>query len=265
MTRAIGISFKAALAAPACAVIATASLATGHWQCLIRAAQGAALPDCMHLPGTTTEIARTPRANRKLEQLAIRLSHSIVAKESIYQRLVRDVGKIHMEYPGTANINYFPIVRGSVILLHMTSGAREQVERGQYHAWDCLNRHYKLSSFQVTPRGAVRLEFSGEFAGRQLASLYAGLPGMEWAEPIVAIGDSSTICVTPDRGIWHYVFDQASGDCASGCSNHDLTYFTVSDDGRVHVLDQWNNRSAEARPSWAQKYWNAAACRGRPS
>jgi hypothetical protein len=95
-----------------------------------------------------------------------------------------------------------------------------------------------------------------------LAERYAELPGVEDASEEIRLGDGSTICVTPDEPAWHYVVDQGSGDCPSGCIDHDFSYFVTTEDGAVTPSGSWTSRSGDPTPSWVTQYVTGKACHG---
>lgn len=214
---------------------------------------GGACGDVGH--GTEAEIAATPRAEPNLELLALSLSDGLTADQAIYERVVRDVGAIREGHPDVADIAYFPPHDGKGLLLTTTSEAADRIEAGDYVAeWDCLNEHYEMQSVMVEPLGMsdafVLLQLDGLYDLTILAPDYAGLPGVDGAGPNLAGGDGPTICAEIDGETYHYVFDDAGGDCPAGCTTHDYTYFTVAADGTIERVGSWSNDSAEARPDW---------------
>src|SRR3954468_4104087 len=99
---------------------------------------------CTALPGTAAELAATPRADENLEMLAIRLSHGIVAEDTVYQRLVRDIGAIRRLEPKVRGIRYMPPDDGQTLFVDFDFDEKGMAESqsGQYQAWNCFNRHF---------------------------------------------------------------------------------------------------------------------------
>lgn len=89
---------------------------------------------------------------------------------------------------------------------------------GDYHNWDCLNRHYRVVNITPFSGDGVTITFGGRFNQHKLGELYSSLRGVKWAVPVMHVGDGPTIYVTRENVSWHYVFDDATGDCLSGCS-----------------------------------------------
>jgi len=216
---------------------------------------------------TATEIASTPRADFNLELLALKLSPGkVVADQAIYDRVVRDVGAIRALQPAIATVGFFPPNDGRTILLAMTREISEQMQRGDYHDWDCLNTTYGastpfdfVSAFDSVFGVAIKLK--GTYSIALLDLEYGRLPGVKSAEPGVAGGDGPTICVTPGPTTWHYAFDAASGDCPGGCTEHHDWHFATEGDGTVTPLGSWNSQDGMPAPAWVAQYASRSVCR----
>lgn len=188
------------------------------------------------------EIASTPRANTNLELLALKFSTNIVAEQAIYDRLVRDVGAIDAVVATVAGIAYFPPYDGRALLLSIDAEAFSEMQQKRYTDWDCLNQAYVTKRIDFSPATVpgfspfVTLTLKGIYELTQVAAQYAALRGIKSAGPNTGGGDGPTICVKREGDLWHYVFDQASGDCLAGCIDHVFTHFTTNAAGAVTPL-----------------------------
>lgn len=213
---------------------------------------------------TDAELALTPREDENLEQLAIVATMRVVAGSEQYQRVVRDVGIIREMRPDLRSIEFLPDFSQDLIVRADEETIASMVE-GTYGAWECLNRRFKVSDIRFgegTPDRAD-LVFDGVYHIPTLAERYAELPGVQAATGGIRFGGGSTICVTSTPGEWHYVVDQGSGDCESGCIDHDYSYFISHADGRVVPSGSWANRSPDPKPPWVTAYVNSRACHGQ--
>jgi hypothetical protein len=223
---------------------------------------------CTALPGTAAELAATPRADENLEMLAIRLSHGIVAEDTVYQRLVRDIGAIRQLEPKVRGIRYMPSDDGQTLFIEADFDFDEkgmvESQSGRYQAWNCLNRHFGVLG--TRPLGErTLLVLKGRYDMRAVADLYAGLPGVRYTEPnqTTTIGWYTNIYVTPSKGRWHYVFDGRGGGCVGGCPEKAAFYFIVTDGSAPEYVGKWAGPPGQARPvregrvqppKWVQLY-----------
>jgi len=213
-----------------------------------------AATDCPVLPGTPAEIAQTPRADQNLELLALSLSAGLTADQAVYDRVVQDVQSIRSLQPQLADVTYHPAYVNQ-ILVGASPDTLEEMDRGAYKSWDCLNQQYKLKS-KTRASTAMVLQFDGIFDLKQLSALYAALPEVTYAEPNLILGGASSIYVTPDTSQWHYVLDVASDDCEAGCINHQLYYFVTNDGGAAEYVADWLVAPDTQAPEWVAKYWS---------
>jgi hypothetical protein len=213
-----------------------------------------AASDCPALPGTPAEIAQTPRAEQNLELLALSLSAGLTADQAVYDRVVRDVQSIRSLQPQLADVTYHPAYVNQIVV-GASPDTLEEMDRGAYKTWDCLNQQYKLKSKRLGSAFMV-LQFDGIFDLEQLSVLYAALPEITYAEPDRIVGDASSIYVTRDTSEWHYVLDVASDDCEAGCINHQLYYFVTNDGGAAEYVADWLVAPDTQAPEWVAKYWS---------
>jgi hypothetical protein len=213
-----------------------------------------------------TELAATPRADENLELLALKLTPGkIIANQATYDRVIRDVETIRAQQPELKGIRFYPAGDGRTLMLAVSAETLSEMQRGDYHSWDCLNAtYYAKEPFTYSTGGApasVTLELRGIYAIALLAADYARLPGVMSATPGVGGGDGPTICVTPTSDTWHYVFDAASGDCPGGCIDHAYSYFTTEPAGDVKAVDTWSTQAGLPAPAWVATYASRSVCR----
>jgi hypothetical protein len=214
------------------------------------------------------DLTLTPRPDVNLELLALKLSPGrIVADQAVYDRVVADVTAIRSRRPDLTAIAFYPPDDGRTIDLKVLLATSEQMQRGDYHGWDCLNATYGASKpFQFTPLGdgtvSVDIELRGIYAIKILSRDYSRLPEVKDATPGVGGGDGPTICVTPGADAWDYVFDAASGDCPGGCTMHDYSHFVTHPDGTIVVGETWNDQGGPPVPAWVTEYASRSVCRG---
>lgn len=204
----------------------------GLWAFLLVAVCVAGEPNrCNNLPGSAAELAATPRDDENLEMLAIELSPGVTAVQAIYDRLKRDVAAIHALEPRVHAVTYWEPYDGS-LLVSLDPASMLLVQRGQYHAWDCLNRHYG-GSLGWVGRSWVLIRFKGRYNGRLLAKPYVALPGVTSVDlnTRTTVSTPANIYVTREEGSWHYLFDNRCPACNEPQPDRAVYYFRVSDDG----------------------------------
>jgi len=204
---------------------------------------------------SAAELAATPREFPELELLALKFSSGIVADQVIYDRFVADVTAIHRQAPDLADVTYYPPNDGRSLILQVDASTYDSMQAGTYDAWSCLNDAYGSSDPSFLDFGSFSASFTlrGTYDLAQVGAQYAALPGVMNAEPGVG-GRGPTICVTRNGETWHYVVDQASGDCPSGCIDHKYTHFSSSAAGAVTNL-------GEPSPAELAQYASTEACR----
>jgi hypothetical protein len=217
---------------------------------------------------TPEEIAATPREDTNLEQLALRHSDGIVADQDVYDRIVRDVTRIRAEDADVSEIGYWPPNDGKTLLLGVDGATWDAMQSDGYSDWNCLIDSYPVENttyekYTSLDMYTVQIELRGIYNLEPIAAQFAELPGVSSAEPNFGIGDGPTICLTPSDAVWHYVFDQAGGDCPAGCTTHLYTYFTVSsDDGTIERVGSWGTEgSSSPAPDWVAQYASREVCR----
>jgi hypothetical protein len=187
------------------------------------------------------ERALTPREDINLENLALTLSDGVVADQEVYERLVRDVGNIRMDYPEVESIAYYGAGSTSV-MLEVDEDTLNDMEHGRYSDWNCLNRIFRADHFDYIVFSSstwVLVHFDGVYQQASVAEAYSALPKIASAESEGVGGDGPTICIAQDGDTWHYMFDDAGGDCPAGCTEHTYYYFQVEAGGGITTGDPW--------------------------
>jgi hypothetical protein len=209
---------------------------------------------CSGFPALATvpEMNSTPRPDNNLERLAIQMDGLFIASQATYDRVERDILGIRNTFPSVGHIEFFEPNDGVTLLMGADSLVLDDMEAGTYEAWDCHNQRYELAT--ETYSFYAKLVFGGNYDMALLAAEYAALPGVDYAEPNGIIGDGPTICGTIDGTMFHYVFDDASGDCFSGCMMHEYRYFTTDSAGAISDQGTWSNTSNTAAPQWVSQF-----------
>jgi hypothetical protein len=204
--------------------------------------------------GTAAALDATPRARPDLEQLAIALQPGFTADQGTYDRLLADTTAMGGLQSRVADITYRAGYPGDELVVSADSATLSAMQGGSYTDWDCANDWYGLTGTSYSVDFAV-LQFPGTFDIPSLATEYAAFPGVTAAEPDYLAGDGPSLCVTPAGTTWNYVFDDASGDCPSGCIDHAYFYFTSEADGSVAYHGSWDGSGpATSRPAWVNQY-----------
>ncbi len=205
------------------------------------------------------EIASTPRADENLELLALRLSGGIIADQATYDRVVRDVTAVRARDPHVAAIGYFARGDGKSIGLNPNSATYQVMRSGQYQGWDCLNQtyvvtHKVLVDATLSNEASVFLTLKGIYDISAVVMQYGALPGIKAFDSGAVGGDGPTLCVTREGDLWHYVFDQAGGDCPAGCTEQVYYHYTTTGAGAVTSY-------GEIPANADSKYTSPEACR----
>lgn len=194
------------------------------------------------------DVSASPRADERIEMLALGLSPGLIARQADYDRIARDVAAIESQDP---SLRDFPVYfanagYGRMIMVYLDT-PEPPTTGADAAAWDCLNTAMGVTTIETldpwpSPGSdgfTGRLTFRGLFRARALASVYATLPFVLRAEAEVPGGDGSTICLEPGTSEWRYFFDRADGDCPAGCGSHEITAYGVSTAGEVTPLGVW--------------------------
>lgn len=203
------------------------------------------------------DTSMTPRANAMAETLAMEASGELVAPEALYQRVDRELRAI----TGSSGTAFTSIGCGvtAELLVGMTAAGIEQVENGQYTAWNDYNAVLRLTE-RVPKLYGYQLVFDGVYNHAALGQAYAELAEVQWAGPNGFTGKSSDACLEAfgDALDTHvYIFRSGSGDCQAGCIDNTYHGYAADQTGAVVYLGSYDTRGATV-PDWFTK---ARQCR----
>ncbi len=214
------------------------------------------------------DVSASPRADERIETLALSVSPGLIARQADYDRIARDVAAIEAQDASLREIPVYFANAGFGRALKVTlDGPDLPVTGPDAAAWDCLNTAMGVESVEPdTWLGegpgvwTGMLTFRGLFRAEALAAVYAALPFVRRADAFVAGGgDGSTICLTPGASDWRYFFDRAGGDCPAGCTEHQVSGFSVSVRGEVTALGVWAT-GLDSWPDGLYEELRAAGC-----
>lgn len=215
------------------------------------------------------DVSASPRAEERIEMLALSVSPGLIARQADYDRIARDVSAIEAQDPSLRDFPVYFANAGYGRTIRLMIDASGPPSTGaDAAAWDCLNSAMGVTTIETlepwpSPGPDVftgRLTFRGLFRAPALASLYAALPFVLRAEAEVpGGGDGSTICLEKGPSEWRYFFDRADGDCPAGCGSHEITAYDVSTAGEVTALGVWDGGSGD-RPDDLTERLQAAGC-----
>jgi hypothetical protein len=205
-------------------------------------------------PTLDTACLNSAAADVNLQLLALRLGDSMDVEPAIYCRLLRDLTVIRAADPRLATIPYRPKAEGRSIRVGFDPGTWSMVKEGTYRVWDQLNRQFGPVRIDRSLDGVAYIDLRVAHKLAPICARYAALPAVLYAQPKTLLGDSSTIFVTRDGPIWHYLFDEASGDCPAGCTVHKVNYYLVKGTARPEYVGSWDGSGA-AIPDWISAYY----------
>lgn len=192
------------------------------------------------------ELCATPRPDEEAEWLAIEAGHSLLADPGLYERAHRELAAIRAGWDAGQSVRVRPpfafalgIETPDPIALVAAPGLQ------------CLLRTYRANATAVPslflPYAFV--DFEGRLDVRKLVPDFERLPGAKAAWPDWLLGDGPDICLSiNDAGVATWIFDDASGDCPSGCYLHHYTGFSTTPDGTITRLGDWPANTP--RPGW---------------
>lgn len=167
--------------------------------------------------------------------LALEVGGGLRPSEDLTEQILGDLAAIRSAFPGVADITHRPSANPYEILIQLTDEAQERLDRGEFHELDDLNDQYGLVEMRVilSSLNMYVLRFDQVYNTALLAQIYAGTPGLLYAEPNYAAGDGSTISGGPP----FYTFYRRWGDCPVGCTYEESWTFSVVD-GSVTVFGE---------------------------
>jgi hypothetical protein len=227
-----------------------------------------AMPACRDNPQPPPVLApppdalqTTPKPDSEAELAALWLSGEIVAPDDLYETIKQDLEAIraaHGDDIDALDITFFAPWVPSQLLIAFDDDGVAKIRSGSWPELEALNDQFELAVFDTTrpswrTRGAARLEFEGRRHPVRMATSYAALPEVVYAEPNGYIGDWSNVYPGKLADGMSYLWREASGDCPAGCINSHFWYFRVTDSGIDYVGNfEWDY--ATPPPDW----WNEA-------
>src|SRR5262245_52304199 len=94
--------------------------------------------------GTIEEIEATPRPDLDVEALALLLGPGVTADSAVYNRMVQDLQRIHVQRPSLAGFEFQLYWEPTNLLMNFDPETYAEVRSGQYTDWDCLNDWYDV-------------------------------------------------------------------------------------------------------------------------
>lgn len=218
-------------------------------------------PECAGLPGTDDELALTPRLDVEAEVLAQRVAGTFTADTPTYERIRRDLTSIRARVPALANVRRMR--HSTSVSLIVDASTYASMDAGEYTAWDCLHARYGWQNPELRSRRGSHYA-SGDVVGRYdmavIVGLYDQLPGVTRAVRGGRTAGPSVCAARDPDGTFHYVFDDASGDCPSGCIVHHRYYFVSEPTGAITFKDEHSDEQRTERPDWVARYAHGGRC-----
>lgn len=206
----------------------------------------------------TLQESHLVRANTNAKYLAMEASGQVIAPETLYQRIDAELTGLRSAFRAETNHDAQPCYTNR-ILVWFNNEIADLTEYSDYNT--ALLATEGVSNLNG---GAVILHFDSTLDMRWVANEYSKLHGIEQAEPDSFATDGNDICLEvldDDRHL--YIFDNAGGDCTSGCFGHQYHGFTVDADGNTLSLGSYATGSLQTNPGQEQPQWwaNAKQCR----
>jgi hypothetical protein len=168
------------------------------------------------------------RENLEAEQLAMHLSGEIRAPDEEYDRILRDLAMIRAAYPELVtvvdDIDYAP----NELLIGLDTSL-------PIDGYMALNDYYLMVD-EIVQSFYRRLTFCDNINAPVLASVYAELPEVQWADPNGLIGTDDRITITVVGETYRYSIDDGFLDCFDGCDCHRYWELSVTQDGAVSLI-----------------------------
>ena len=184
--------------------------------------------------------------------MALSLSGEIQPPQTLACEIEAHLAQIRAQYGNidtTINsVSYRPPWVSGRIIMRVDTTTYRMIKEGSYRAWDALNLKYQHSETKILSSFVV-LCFDGILHSRHLATLYADLPGVQYAKPDGYVGDSPNIYPRSTPSGLTYLFRYAWGDCPSGCTYSKYWYFVITATG-PQFIGSWDPQHQPSQPSW---------------
>lgn len=200
---------------------------------------------------SSSDLAQSPRPNAVAEILAFETQGTLAAVETLYQRVDQELKQIVAAEPSLAGVTPISSVySGKSLRLEFDASGWSSVSSGKYTAWECPNQAYSGSTTLNLQWSFAEVSFTGKrFHAGLIAAEYAPLPHVTSSMVDTYAYDGPDACLEIKGSEHFYIFDQASGDCPSGCMYHDYSGFSAEADAPVMKLGTYNPK-VDAEPAW---------------
>ncbi len=193
-----------------------------------------------------------PPASEEARLMALSLSDEIQPPQTLAREIQAHLTQIRAQYGNIDavinSLSYRPPWVPGRIIIRVDTTTNRMIKEGSYRAWDALNLKYQLLDKKILSSFVV-LSFNGILHSRHLSTLYANLPGVQYAEPDGYAGDSPNIYPRSTPSGLTYLFRYAWGDCPSGCIYNKYWYFIITPT-EPQLIGSWDPQDQPSQPSW---------------
>lgn len=166
------------------------------------------------------------------QQIALESSGELLAPESLFQRIEKDLAAIRAQYPAVAEVTHTHKWQpGKLIIQNVKKDALDKINTSAF------GPSQSQAIFQDT---IYLVTFQKAYNPEKLSELLQKELGIEGARPDGVVGGSSSITLTRDEsGKYTYEFMKGWGDCFSGCINKHFWTFTVGpEENSVKLIEE---------------------------
>lgn len=178
-------------------------------------------------------------ADRMLRRQSSGLLLDPERRDRLSQEIGQVLGQLREAYPKTwevsARMDHRPgmllVGLKPALLATLVLAQRENGTLTGNAEFDALNERLGLSDAQVFRRAGVAALHFAKYVNLEAASkAYRKIPGVLFAEPDAQLGDGPDIEAVRMQEIWYVVVREAWGDCVSGCTHEELSFYTIEND-----------------------------------
>lgn len=133
------------------------------------------------------DVTKTPRENAEAEEAALWMSGSLIAPDSLYFIIERQLALIREEYgeqlPRLKTLHFSPYLYSNRLMISLRPEAMQRYEAGTYEDLDSLNAVFKLKTMSHMFGTVFLATFEGRYHPLGIAEVYWQVPSVEYAEP----------------------------------------------------------------------------------
>ena len=183
-------------------------------------------------------VHQSPREDYDAEELALEISDTIVAKQTDYDRILRDIQMIRAKGGKVRSIHVIKDFGTKSINLRMKSEYLDAIEAGEYRGLTCINKQLGGDfgeRFQTDNQ--IKVVFSSLMHPHKLEEIYrkhADVIDVSAQPSIVGGGDDIRITVDENE-THHYEFIHGWDGCLYDCMFKISHHYSVSKDGDILV------------------------------